>query len=34
MNPLYAAIAAGKPLYYDEEFAVGNNSVNVYNNSG
>lgn len=28
----YAAIAAGKPLYTDEEFAVGNNSVAVYNN--
>ena len=34
MSPIYAAIAAGRPLYYDEEFAVGLNSVNIYNNLG
>jgi len=33
-NPLFTAIAAGKPIYNDEEFASGSNSVNVYNNSG
>jgi hypothetical protein len=34
MSLWYAAISAGKPLYTDEEFAVGLNSVSVYNNSG
>jgi hypothetical protein len=33
-NPLWTAIAAGKPIYNDEEFANGSNSVAVYNNSG
>lgn len=33
-NPIYSAVGAGRPLYNDEEFATGANSVNVYNNSG
>jgi hypothetical protein len=31
---IYSAIASGKCLYHDEEFATGNNNVIVYNNSG
>jgi len=33
-NVLWTAIAAGLPLYNDEEFVYGPNSVSVYNNSG
>lgn len=33
-NPIWSAIGASKPLYTDEEFASGLNSVSVYNNSG
>jgi Collagen triple helix repeat (20 copies) len=33
-NPIWNAVGTGKPLYFDEEFATGNNSVSVYNNSG
>ncbi len=33
-NPIWTAIGAGKPIYPDEEFASGGNSVLVYNNSG
>jgi len=33
-NVLWTAISAGLPLYNDEEFVYGTNSVNVYNNSG
>ena len=32
-NPLWTAIAAGRALYADEEFASSTNSVAVYNNS-
>jgi hypothetical protein len=31
---IYSAIASGKCLYHDEEFASGNNSVVLYNNAG
>jgi hypothetical protein len=31
---IYSAIASGKCLYHDEEFATSNNNVIVYNNSG
>lgn len=31
-NPLWSYLSAGKPLYFDEEFASGVNSVSVYNN--
>ena len=31
-NPLWSYLSACKPLYFDEEFASGVNSVNVYNN--
>jgi hypothetical protein len=34
MSLWYAAISAGKPIYTDEEFAVGLNGVVAYNNSG
>jgi hypothetical protein len=33
-SPFYSAIAAGTPLYFDEEFASGNNAISIYNNSG
>ncbi|MEI8327633.1 MAG: hypothetical protein WCG02_00660 [Candidatus Taylorbacteria bacterium] len=33
-NPLWTAISAGQSVYDDEEFSVGTNGVNVYNNSG
>ena len=33
-NPVYSAIAAGKPMFTDEEFKYGVNSVSVYNNAG
>lgn len=33
-NPFYFALRQGKMIYTDEEFALGNNSVNQYNNSG
>jgi hypothetical protein len=31
---LYSALGAGRMLHTDEEFAIGNNGVGVYNNSG
>jgi hypothetical protein len=30
-NPYYTAIAAGKPLFTDEEFALGVNGITIYN---
>src|SRR5680860_1789909 len=33
-NPIWNAIGSSKPLYFDEEFASGNNGVSVYNNAG
>ncbi|MDD4738289.1 MAG: hypothetical protein PHF54_03475, partial [Candidatus Pacebacteria bacterium] len=33
-NPIWNAIGSSKPLYFDEEFASGSNSVGVYNNAG
>lgn len=33
-NPIWNAIGTGRSLFSDEEFASGNNSVSVYNNSG
>ena len=33
-NPIWNTVGASKPLYFDEEFASGTNSVGVYNNSG
>lgn len=33
-NVLWSAIGAGRAVYTDEEFALGTNGVNVYNNAG
>lgn len=33
-NPIWSALAGSRPLYNDEEFAEGYNSVGLYNNAG